>query len=300
VIRKLTKRPAQPPAAEVLATWTPVQVDEVIAQINGDIGEIDSRRDSAQSRINNKLSQVAKGRTLLSYEQSRLEEDQETVARLAEKLEPLYAELRPYDDEYTRRRWTRYWIVDNTNGHVHNTRHCQTCYPTTQYRWLTELSGSDDAACIELVGETACTVCMPDAPKFKGFGDGQSGWAKNTAEEIAEKERMKAEKAAKQAEKAITDVDGSPLRHDHSTIRTLVSAKQALNNAVENALIYPNSEDRYTEQRNHLAAAIAHKTGETIENVIAAAEKSVAARRRRQERQYPHLAALAAPQQDQT
>jgi hypothetical protein len=60
--------------------------------------------------------------------------------------------------------WTRAFLVTNSNGHVHNTMDCGTCFPTTRFEWLTEYSSDDENTIVELAGELACTVCYPSAP----------------------------------------------------------------------------------------------------------------------------------------
>lgn len=91
---------------------------------------------------------------------------------------------RPYAIEFERRGgWHRYYLVMNTNGHVHRETNCSTCFPTTRYGWLVNLSGCNEEEMVNEYGETACTVCFPDAPSLPG-------WA-------ASIERKKAEEAAR-------------------------------------------------------------------------------------------------------
>jgi hypothetical protein len=80
-------------------------------------------------------------------------------------VKALEAAQQPYNDEWERRgRWTRAFIVTNANGHVHRSMHCSTCFPTTRYHWLTEMSDHDEAEIVEKAGQDACTVCYPSAP----------------------------------------------------------------------------------------------------------------------------------------
>lgn len=60
--------------------------------------------------------------------------------------------------------WQRFFLVTNTNGHIHATRACQTCYPTTQFAWLPGLSGLTEADAVAEHGPRLCTVCFPTAP----------------------------------------------------------------------------------------------------------------------------------------
>lgn len=73
--------------------------------------------------------------------------------------------MQPYDEEYVRRgRWTRAYLVTNSNGHVHSSMRCSTCFVTTRYQWMVSYSGSTEAEIVEAAGERACTVCYPSAP----------------------------------------------------------------------------------------------------------------------------------------
>ena len=36
-------------------------------------------------------------------------------------------------------------MVDNSNGHIHSSTGCSTCYQTTVFRWVTSLSGQTEA-----------------------------------------------------------------------------------------------------------------------------------------------------------
>ena len=72
---------------------------------------------------------------------------------------PLHAEFR------ARGGWTRaFLVVTKGKGHVHSSMSCSTCYPTTQYAWMVEYSGQDEAEIVDAAGERACTVCYPSAP----------------------------------------------------------------------------------------------------------------------------------------
>lgn len=279
-----TERPSTPPDETELAGWTPPQVDGVIAAIWGDIYQATDRRERAQRYITDLLKRQAAGRSWSTYEMDRLPLYEKDKADAETVLDELYAEKGTYDSEYQSRPWPRYFHVDNNGGHVHTSMSCSTCYPTTRYVWLTGISGQDEDACVALVGETACTVCMPSAPVKPGYGDGTSGWARRTAEQQAERDREKAVKQAAKDAKAITDVDGSVLRVDGWVIKTLVAAKQNLTDAVERAT-YEGSSASYRSdkiaERDQLAAAIAHKTGEPVDKVIADAEKRAQQRAKR-------------------
>jgi hypothetical protein len=104
------------------------------------------------------------------YEAERAQRVVETLPAEIEKFQVQAAqalrEQEPFKAEWNRRGgWTRaYLVVTNGQGHVHRTTSCSTCYPTTQFAWLTELSGADEQEIVDQAGERACTVCYASAP----------------------------------------------------------------------------------------------------------------------------------------
>lgn len=71
---------------------------------------------------------------------------------------------RPGEALYEAQRWSRFFLVTNGNGHVHSSMECTTCFATTQFAWLPELSGKSEHEAVEAYGESMCTVCFPSAP----------------------------------------------------------------------------------------------------------------------------------------
>jgi hypothetical protein len=60
--------------------------------------------------------------------------------------------------------WSRYFLVTSSAGHVHSSMHCSSCNWRTTYAPVVQLSATSDAEAVELLGETLCSVCFPDAP----------------------------------------------------------------------------------------------------------------------------------------
>jgi hypothetical protein len=60
--------------------------------------------------------------------------------------------------------WTRAFLVINSNGHVHSSMDCSTCFSTTRYNWLVQYSNDDETTIVSDAGQDACTVCYPSAP----------------------------------------------------------------------------------------------------------------------------------------
>jgi len=79
----------------------------------------------------------------------------------------LAAEIAILSDEYTRRPWPRFFIVQNNGGHIHSSMNCQTCNKNgswTDFGWLPELSGLTEEDAVKAHGPLLCTVCYPSAP----------------------------------------------------------------------------------------------------------------------------------------
>lgn len=120
--------------------------------------------------------------------------------------------------EFDRREgWGRAYLV--TDGHVHRSTNCSSCNKgaeLTKFTWMIEYSGKTEKEIVQAAGDRACTICYPSAPVAKGLEAPKS--VMFTPEEIdraAERDRLvkrKAEIAAAKAAKAITDVDGEPLK----------------------------------------------------------------------------------------
>jgi hypothetical protein len=173
------------------------------------------------------------------------------VAEYDAQIAALRADAKPYEAEYVRRgRWNRYFIVRNTGGHVHREMSCSTCYPTTVFGWLPELSDCDEQAMVAEYGEMACTVCFPEAPVMRGFNDGTSALAQFGAAERAERTDAKAQRDAAKAAKTLD----TPVRVAHyaddsrggDTIRTVAAAKSWIKDSIDSVVVYEYNWDTAT------------------------------------------------------
>jgi hypothetical protein len=95
----------------------------------------------------------------------------EEIAKHAKKYQVLKDELTEVSKEilelnkiYNQDPWTRAFLVVNSNGHVHKTQDCSTCFDTTRFLWLVQYSNDDENTIVEDAGQDACTVCYPSAP----------------------------------------------------------------------------------------------------------------------------------------
>lgn len=98
------------------------------------------------------------------------ESDKATLDRI-EELEG-YAEechelTTAIDSEYRLRKWSRFYLVTSSSGHIHSSTYCCTCNKgsrRTTFALLPELSGKDEKAAVDKLGPALCSVCFPSAP----------------------------------------------------------------------------------------------------------------------------------------
>lgn len=113
--------------------------------------------------------------------------------------------------------WSRFFLVVSSQGHIHSSMYCSTCYNTTRYGWLPELSGREEVDTIELCGPVLCSVCFPSAPvawqggKVRKKEAARLAWSPDRDEKIAKEVADRAEKAAKRAKK-----EASKLKYDEN------------------------------------------------------------------------------------
>jgi len=200
-----------------LMTQTPVEIDNVLAGIYNeyyrkldDMSRIQHYIDDYKERLN------PDNRWYREYDTKNnlagLAKQEAVLAGLQAEAQGILDEADPLETEFTRRGgWTRAFLVDNSNGHVHKNRHCSTCFPTTRYGWLPDYSGADENKIVEDAGEMACTVCYPTAPVDVLKRKSVMELPEKRAARL-EREAAKAERDRKNAEKGITNPDGSPLK----------------------------------------------------------------------------------------
>lgn len=161
--------------------------------------------------------------------------------------------------------WSRFFLVTNTNGHIHSSMECTTCYPTTEFAWLPTLSGLTEADAVAAQGEILCSVCFPSAPVAW-----TTGVAKATQVARDERDAKKAAAAAKKAEKAL----GTVLRVGRykDRIETIATAKRWLTDAAEWNNEFPADVELVAE-------TLAARVGTTAAAELAAAAQRAARRR---------------------
>lgn len=138
-----------------------VKIDTELAELHDQIWSINEKIETYRDYQKSTLS----SRFTVESEKQRL------VKQYAEKIDELLIERTPLKDQvrnlnkiYNNDPWTRAFLVINSNGHVHSSMNCNTCFDTTRYNWLIQYSNDDEATIVEDAGQDACTVCYPSAP----------------------------------------------------------------------------------------------------------------------------------------
>ena len=86
------------------------------------------------------------------------------IASIREKLFQVGSQILDLNVIYDQDPWTRAFLVLASNGHVHSSMDCNTCFPTTRYNWLVQYSNDEEKTIVEDAGQDACTICYPSAP----------------------------------------------------------------------------------------------------------------------------------------
>lgn len=272
-----------------LASATPAQIDTRLA-------EIYSAEALASLKANRALETVARiegvqGTYQADFEwnsPAKLAAAKTEVTDADAAIEAGRVEARPLEARYAAQRWTRYYLVANATGHVHTSTNCSSCFPTTEYAWLTEQSGMTAEALVEMAGEQACTVCFPWAPVDCTRKSTLEAPARKAAR--IERETAKAERDAKAAAKAIVTRAGNPLTipgygNYRETVKTAIAANRQMLDAASSLAGYSDTHPTAADWRETVALcadALAARNETTVEAVIAEVNKKVAAKARRE------------------
>lgn len=243
-----------------------VKIDTELSELHGKIWEINS--------------QILTYRDYLkSTENSRFYSDSDKaayIAKYAEKIDELLIERAPLKDRvrelnkiYIQDPWTRAFLVINSNGHVHKTTDCSTCFDTTRFEWLVQYSNDDENTIVEDAGQDACTVCYPSAPAEVLNRPSRIVTADKVAKAAAkaEREAKKAAKLAKEKADAPTASgeflyfkDGKyteVIRTERSAITEWNNLQYSINREVVTHYYNgePHSEESIQEQKDRIIAA---------------------------------------------
>lgn len=130
-----------------------VQVDTAVAELWMEIykmrGYVSMARKSLEYR------HVAKNETRIAEINAEIENYKTRIATIQEQVKVV-------ESPYRANPWSRFFLVQG--GHIHRSTSCSTCYPTTQFAWLPELSGLTEKDAVAAYGTRLCSVCFPTAP----------------------------------------------------------------------------------------------------------------------------------------
>jgi hypothetical protein len=281
-----------------ITTATPAEIDTRIAAIAVRQSEIQTGLQRAQYTLDSKYAS-----------ESELDKAVETIKALNVERGELFDEVAPLNEAYRAQRWTRFYLVTNSNGHVHTSTECETCFADTDFGWLTQFSGTEQDEMGKLSGDAACARCFPNLPAevMKAKRDARIDTPKRIAEREerdaakAAREAKKAAKAAKDAAEAITNPDGTPVLDSIGyEIKRDAKVQSEYVEEASSALFFADSTNVFRgsiELDEHKAmcarraaisaehavrylAALAHKAGVTTEEKAAELDKKVQAKLR--------------------
>lgn len=267
---------------------TPAEIDAALAKHYEEVGSLQHRANRAAESASRAALAAAHAVDVEYARRLRLSarESRAAAAELYGQADAIVeAEIAPRENEWTRRcGWSRYYLVLNSNGHVHRSQHCVTCFRNTEFGWLTERSGDSVAEIVATYGEVACTVCFPSAPTLRGYGDGTSALAQCDA---AAKAARAAAKEAKRAARVVVPPHAR-CRYEVS-YKTERGAELAIGDEIYTALRYGDGGSHRAADRKAdalvIAVALAEKRNVSVDEVLTPivkrVEKKIAAEDRR-------------------
>jgi hypothetical protein len=211
--------------------------------------------------------------TRISREYHDLVERTNTIAHEMDDLDAIYAAAGG---------WSRFFIVTNPGGHIHRTAGygeapCSTCYPTTQYRWLPEISGLTEADAVAKIGPRLCSVCFPSAPVEHRDGELHATREERETRQADRKKTADA-KLAKRLDACLFEGDPDRfIKVDMQKLATTRAARTWLKDGFEWSDSLADGRKHHAcyppESGYEVAEAVAARTGSTIADVLEDAEK---------------------------
>jgi len=112
---------------------------------------------------------------------------EESLADTGNDIAKAEHEALPYEEQWERRRWTRYIVVPG--GHLHF-RQCHTLTPgRTMIGQVAEASGLTPVEVIAKYDATACTHCFPDAPVAPKKTPAEEGFCGHSGQPMTQAQR---------------------------------------------------------------------------------------------------------------
>ena len=180
------------------------------------------------------IAQVIADRTPVTYVEIQAAEAL-TAAAEAE-VAAAHAFVTYTEAEYEYDGWSRFFLV--IGGHIHSSMACSTCYPTTEFGWLPNLSGLTETDAVEVYGSVLCSVCFPSAPVDQVGGKTDGLTLAERAERDGAKAQAKADRDAAKAAKALAEPVRVTMGSHTETVTTVAAAKREIKQAIDNRIRY--------------------------------------------------------------
>lgn len=226
--------------------------------IDGKLSEIYGAIAQHRARIDNARRYAERYPAQAEYYLRHLAEDTAKLDAAREARDELEA-------EYTG--WSRFFLVTNANGHIHDSTSCSTTYATTSYAWLTDMSGLTEADAVAAHGERLCSVCFPTAPVE---------WRDSYY--VKQAEAARAERTAKAAAKAAAEVKVEGFR-DNGRVKVKVfkterGAELEAMAGLDSAYFYADEDgnhpwhDEWMHNARVIAEALAERRGTDADEIL--------------------------------
>ena len=137
---------------------------EFAVKIDTELSELHSQRWAILEKIESAKDSVEFYKKHYPTRTEEISKYENTLVVFKDQLFKVGSQILDLDAIYDQDPWTRAFLVINSNGHVHSSLDCSTCFPTTRYQWLIQYSNDDEATIVDDAGQDACTICYPSAP----------------------------------------------------------------------------------------------------------------------------------------
>jgi hypothetical protein len=128
----------------------------------------------------------------VEYMISQMNDGLGKLGEVGQQINANNALLAPLNKVFAENGWSRFFLVTNTNGHIHKSMDCSTTFPTTDFAWITNLSGLKESHAVAQEGEILCTHCFPSAPSE--WTSGESRPKRIAREARAQEKKIRDEK----------------------------------------------------------------------------------------------------------
>jgi hypothetical protein len=245
-------------ALVVIRDATPVEVDTLLVEQLAKVARIQHHIDGLRKRL------AIPGMDDVAENERKLDTAIRALEGPHEKIDALEDIFRG------RGGWTRAFKVVSSDGHIHKSTDCPSCYPSTQFAWLPQVAGMAEEEIVALAGEKACTVCYASAPvdvRHKPC----SLFTEEEVRAAEAKKREKTEQDAAKAAKGITNPDGTKLHvADYDGDTVIVKTETVAQRMYVELTVLSLSgrwftrSEKYRADAETVLVALAHKRGTTV------------------------------------